>query len=144
LCRGIIAAHDPSFCDRIACRSCRVSTSMGNFRTLVAWQKAMDLVDAVYAAAATFPRTELFELSSQIKAAATSTPSLLAEGNGRYTKADQRHFYRQARGSNYEVQTQIEIARRQHFISDEHAIAMTKLAEEVGRLINGLLRRVAA
>ena len=113
---------------------------MGNFRNLVAWQKAMDLVDHVYIAVQQFPRSELFALSQQMRTSASSIPSLIAEGNGRFTTADQRHFYRQARGSDYELQTQIEIARRQDFITTEQANVLTAQANEVGRLINGLLR----
>ena len=112
---------------------------MGEFRTLVAWQKAMDLVDEIYRAVLSFPRSELFALSQQLRAAAVSIPSLLAEGKGRYTIADQRHFYREARGSNYELQTEIEIEIRQGFIPPDAGSELIKRAEEVGRLINGLL-----
>jgi four helix bundle protein len=113
---------------------------MGTFRTLIAWQKAMDLVDEIYRAVRLFPRDELFGLTAQMKAAAVSTPSLLAEGKGRYADRDQRHFYIQARGSNYELQTQIEIAVRQQFLNAQNAKSLIDLSEQVGRLINGLLR----
>ena len=112
---------------------------MGEFRTLVAWQKAMDLVDEIYRAVQTFPRSELFSLSQQLRAAAASVPSLIAEGKGRFTIRDQQHFYREARGSNYELQTQIEIAIRQGFIDPEKGAVLLRHAERVGRLINGLL-----
>ncbi len=100
----------------------------------------MDLVDAVYAAARFLPKSELFELTHQLKSAASSIPSNIAEGCGRHTLADQRHFYRQARGSVYELQTQIEIARHQRFVTAGIANDLRDRSNEVGRLINGLLR----
>ena len=99
----------------------------------------MDLVDAVYAAVRSFPKYEMFGLSHQLRSAARSIPQNIAEGRGRYTVADQQHFYRQARGSVYETQTEIEIATRQDFLSTETAEDLMKQANEVGRLINGLL-----
>ena len=116
-----------------------INQNMGSYRTLVAWQRAMDLCDAVYHVVRDFPRHELFGLSQQLRSAAVSVPSLLAEGRGRYTIADQQHFYREARGSTHEVQTQIEIAARQKFITTDQSKALMEIADEVGRLINGLL-----
>lgn len=112
---------------------------MGTFRDLVAWQKAMDLVDCMYAAARLLPKSELFCLSQQMRSAALSVPSNIAEGRGRYTAADQRHFYRQARASTNEIQTQADVAARQGFITDEKRDEIIKLAAEVARTINGLI-----
>jgi four helix bundle protein len=75
-----------------------------------------------------------------MRSAAVSIPSLLAEGQGRYTIPDQRHFTRQARGSTYELQTQIEIAVRQKFITTDTGLLLLKSADRVGCVINGLLR----
>jgi four helix bundle protein len=72
-----------------------------------------------------------------MRSAASSIPSLLAEGRGRHTVPDQQHFYREARGSTFELQTQIEMAIRQQFIKGEEGARLTELANEVGRLING-------
>ncbi len=113
---------------------------MGAYRNLVAWQKAMDLVDAVYRAVRLFPKSELFAMTQQLKSAATSIPCNLAEGRGRYTIPDQRHFFRQARGSVYELQTAIEIAVRQQLMAGDAGAELLERANEVGRLINGLLR----
>jgi four helix bundle protein len=119
---------------------------MGEFRTLLAWQKGMDLVDAVYDAVElpSFPEWELHGLSKQLRTAARSIPANLAEGKGRYTIRDQQHFYRQARGSSYELETHIEIAKRRKFIPVETATDLLKRAAEVGRLINGLLKSLKA
>lgn len=113
---------------------------MGTYRNLIAWQKAMDLVDAVYCAVRTFPQAELYCLSQQMRTAAVSIPSNLAEGRGRHTFGEERQFLRQARGSTYELQTQIEIAARQRFVTPADAESLMRRADEVGRLINGLLR----
>lgn len=99
----------------------------------------MDLVDAVYRAVRPFPKSELFVLSQQMRSAALSIPSNIAEGRGRYTPPDQVHFFVQARGSSLELQTQIEVAMRQEFINPDAGADLMKLAEEVGRLINGLI-----
>ena len=115
---------------------------MGAFRTLIAWQLAMELADDVYQAVEPFPKSELFVLSQQMRAAALSIPSLIAEGRGRYTPADQRHFYREARGSNYELQTQIEFAMRRQLVVPEQGHQLLRKAERVGRLINGLLNKM--
>ncbi len=100
----------------------------------------MDLVDATYAATREIPKSELFEVTHQLKTAAVSIPCNIAEGCGRHTFADQRHFFRQARGSTYELQTLIEIARRQQFVTSRIAEDLTNRANEVGRLINGFLK----
>ena len=112
---------------------------MGNFKNLVAWQVAVELADEVYTAAESFPKSELYVLSKQMRAAALSISNLLAEGQGRYTFADQRHFYREARGSNYELQSQIEFALRRKYITPEVARQLVEKAERVAQLINRLI-----
>ena len=102
----------------------------------------MVLVDAVYRTVRRFPREELFVLSAQMRSAAISIPCNIAEGCGRWTAAEQRQFGRHARGSVLELQTQIEIARRQHFINDQEGEALTAASAEVGRLLNGWLRKL--
>jgi four helix bundle protein len=114
---------------------------MGTFRNLLAWQVAMDLVDAVYIAVRTFPKSELYGLSQQMRSSAVSIPSNIAESRGRFTPGEEHQFLRHARGSTCELQTQIEIAARQGLIEIETAAELTKLADRVGCLINGLLRR---
>jgi len=98
-----------------------------SYRDLVAWQKALDLVEAVYEASRSFPREEQFGLTSQLRRAAVSVPSNIAEGQGRGTK---------------ELETQIVIARRLGYISVEVESAVLRLSDETGRLISGLARSV--
>jgi four helix bundle protein len=115
---------------------------MGDFRTLTAWQKAMDLLDAIYLTVRTFPPTETYCLSLQMRKAAVSIPSNLAEGRGRYTVADQRHFYVEARGSTHELETQIEASTRQHFIAGDQGQQLINQTQEVCKLISGLIRKL--
>ena len=111
-----------------------------SYRTLHVWQQAMELVDVVYATVREFPREELFGLTSQMRRAAVSAPSNIAEGRGRRSFRDNRAFLRRARGSVMELETQIEIARRQHFISSEVAEALFMQTARVVQLINGTIR----
>lgn len=74
-----------------------------SYRDLVAWQKAMDLVTAVYAVSAWFPKEELYGLTSQLRRAAVSVPSNIAEGQGRHGRPEFKHFLRQASGSLMEL-----------------------------------------
>jgi len=113
---------------------------MSSYRELLVWQKAMDLVDNVYTAVRRFPREELFALSQQMRKAAVSIPSNIAEGWGRWSRAEYRLFVRNARGSALELQTQIVIAKRQKFVTGEVAAKLDAQAEEVGKMLNGLLR----
>jgi four helix bundle protein len=109
-----------------------------SFRDLQVWQKAMDLADAVYTTSADFPRVEMFGLTSQVRRAAVSIPSNIAEGRaiggGRYLS-----HLRIAIGSEAEVQTQIELAVRRAYISADRARVLLEDAAEVGRMLHGLL-----
>ena len=113
-----------------------------NFRDLLAWQKGMDLVDEIYRTVAEFPRHQLFGLTSQMQRAAVRIPSDIAEGAGRWNLLDFRHFLRDARGSAHELETQIIIAGRQHYISEDRARELTTQCAKTTQLINGLIRYV--
>ena len=110
-----------------------------SYRDLVAWQKAMDLVTAIYQVSGSFPRDELYGLTSQLRRAAVSVPSNIAEGQGRHGAAEFRHFLRQASGSLMELETQIMIAERLGYVSPETASHILNSSAEVGRILNGLL-----
>jgi four helix bundle protein len=110
-----------------------------SFRDLIAWQKAMTLAEGVYAVTAEFPREERFGLISQMRRCAVSVASNIAEGHGRLTKKEWQHFLAQARGSAYELQTQVDLATRLAFAGPSSLSGLQNSAEEVGRIINGLL-----
>lgn len=94
---------------------------MNSYKDLLVWQKAMDLVDEVYRLVRQLPGDEKYALGDQLRRAAVSVPSNIAEGFGRESVKDYVHFLTIARGSLYEVSTQLEIACRQHFITDPSA-----------------------
>jgi four helix bundle protein len=110
-----------------------------NFRELIVWQKGMTLAKAVYAACRQMPKAESFDLRSQLRRSAISVPSNIAEGHGRLTDAQFRHFLGNARGSLFEAQTQIELARDFGWLNDEHFFEIMELSGEVARLLNGLI-----
>ena len=110
-----------------------------SYRDLVAWQKAMDLVTAVYRLTASFPREEIYGLVSQMRRAAVSIPSNIAEGQGRHGRAEFRHFLRQANGSLMELETQASIAERLGYASADTVAVILQDAAEIGRVINGLI-----
>ena len=114
----------------------------GSYRDLVVWQKAMTLVTEVYAVSKAFPKDELYGLTSQIRRAAVSIPSNIAEGKGRFGKKDYVQFLMQARGSLHEVETQMEIARNLSYISDDDLARLLVLTGEIGRMLNGLIRSI--
>ena len=110
-----------------------------NYQDLIAWQKAMDLVDDVYRASREFPREEIYALTSQIRRAAVSIPSNIAEGQGRRTTADFLRHLSIAYGSLREVETQILIAQRLKYLAQANVETVLSRAGEVGRLLNGLM-----
>ena len=111
---------------------------VNGFMDLVGWQKSMDLVEEVYRVSAGFPADERFGLTAQVRRAAVSIPSNIAEGYGRSTKADYIRFIDIAKGSANEVETQLRIGHRLRFVTaqnSERALAMTV---EVQRILRGL------
>jgi four helix bundle protein len=109
-----------------------------NYSDLIAWQKAMDLVEMVYQATRQFPKEEVYGLTNQLRRAVVSVPSNIAEGQGRNSDNDFRRFLAIGHGSLREVETQIMIARRLQCINEAQAERLLNLTGEVGRLINGL------
>jgi four helix bundle protein len=109
------------------------------YRDLIAWQKAIEFVADIYRATDLFPRTEIYALTSQIRRAAISIGSNIAEGKGRLTAGEFRQFLGHARGSTLEIETQILIASRLGYLTPEKTQELLAGSGEVGRLINGLL-----
>ncbi len=113
-----------------------------NYRDLIAWQRAMDFTAAVYELSAAFPSDERFGLTSQLRRAATSIPSNIAEGQGRFSKPDFKRFLSMAHGSVREVETQLLLAVRLRYLNQVTAEPAMELASEVGRLIQGLANSI--
>ena len=110
-----------------------------SYRDLIAWQKAMDLVTEIYQTSRNFPREELFALTSQLRRAAVSVPSNIAEAQGRSSRKEFRYFLGNAKGSLSEVETQVLIARNLGYIGDEGLNDPLNFSAEVGRILNGLM-----
>jgi four helix bundle protein len=110
-----------------------------HFRDLLVWQKAMSLARAVYQETETLPRSENFGLQSQMRRAAVSVPSNIAEGHGRLDDGHFRQFLATSCGSLFELETQLELAAGLNFIEETKTIALIQQCEEVARMINGLL-----
>ena len=117
---------------------------MAGYRDLIAWQKAMDLADAVYDAAERWPAGERFRLTDQVLRAAVSVPSNIAEGNGRGSPADFARHLRIAYGSLCEMETQLYLAQRRRYLGQETLDALIAQTTEVGRLLRGLLESATA
>src|SRR5262245_62062114 len=109
-------------------------------KRLDVWQKAMELVAAIYASTEKFPPRENFVLSSQMRKAAVSVPSNIAEGAARFSNRDKLHFYHIARGSLSELDTQIEIAIKLKYVDVEEAESLQIMLENVSRLLQGLIQ----
>ena len=110
-----------------------------DFRDLIAWQKAMELARQVYVLTEEFPKSEMFGLRMQLRRSAVSVASNIAEGHGRLTDAQLRNSMGMARGSLYELQTQIELACDLGFINKGAAQGLFDLTTDVAKLMNGLL-----
>ncbi len=113
-----------------------------SFRDLVVWQRAMQLTVAIYRLTRDFPREELYGLTNQIRRSAISIPSNIAEGQGRLNVGEFKQFLGIARGSNFEVQTQLEIARALNLGKPALIDEAEKLSHEVGKMIYALLESI--
>lgn len=111
-----------------------------SFRDLVVWQRSMQLTLTIYRLTQEFPREEIYGLTSQIRRAAVSLPSNIAEGHGRLNTAEFRQFLGVARGSNFELQTQLEIARALGLGRRELLDQADGLSQEVGKMLYAILK----
>lgn len=113
-----------------------------HFTQLDVWQCSIEFAVAVYDNTTSLPKEETFGLSAQMRRAAVSIPANIAEGEGRRLKRDQARFLGIARGSLYELDTQLEICRRLGYISEERVAALREKSTSVAKLINGTLTSV--
>jgi four helix bundle protein len=113
---------------------------MGDYRELLAWQRARVLVEAVYRATERFPVRERYGLAAQMRRAAISVVSNIAEGASRNSDRELRRFLQIARGSLGELQSQITVACDLQLIAGDPAQALAQAAADTGRVIYGLLR----
>src|SRR5262249_9425172 len=110
------------------------------FEKLDVWQKAIDFADLVYSKTKSFPSDERFGLTNQMRRAAVSISSNIAEGSSRISDTDFARFVEIATGSLFEVVSEATVAKRQGFLSDQNFAVIYKAAEEQGRMLSGLRR----
>jgi four helix bundle protein len=115
-------------------------SAIRSHRDLIAWQKTVALSLEVYRLTAEFPASEKFGLVSQLRRASVSVPSNIAEGYGRGSTVDYVRFLRTARGSLYEIDTQLLIASRLGYLSNESFTQIEEQLAECGRILIGLIR----
>ena len=116
---------------------------MGNsFKDLVVWQRAVQMCLAIYKVTSTFPASEQFGLTNQLRRASVSVASNIAEGYGRSTKGEYVLFLGHARGSNCELQTQLIISENLGFGSQAAHREARRLSEEVSRMLATILKKL--
>lgn len=122
---------------------CKVAGKVAaqSFRDLVVWQRSIQLAAVIYRLSSVFPKEEMYGLASQIRRSAVSVPSNIAEGQGRLSTGEFRQFLGIARGSNFELQTQLEIARTLSFGEPRLIDEAEGLSHEVGKMIHAILEK---
>ncbi len=113
----------------------------GNHRDLIVWKKAMELVVKIYHLTQIFPKDEIYGLTSQMRRAAVSIPSNIAEGRRRQSDSEFKHFLNIAFGSGAELETQLEIAKALGFGKSGDSQAAEDLLNEVMRILNKMTSR---
>ena len=113
------------------------------FRDLRVWQEAMALTSQVYRTTADFPKSETYGLVQQMRRAAVSVPSNIAEGKGHRSNKEFVHFLFHARGSLWELQTQILVAEELQYLSKQNGSALLSAAENISRALNGLISSIS-
>lgn len=113
-----------------------------DFRNIRAWQFADDLTVLVYSKTKKFPKEELYGVTSQIRRAAVSVPTNIAEGASREHKREYLHFLYVARGSLSETEYLLHLSRRLEYFDDADYHELNKLREDTGKLLHGLIRSV--
>jgi four helix bundle protein len=110
-----------------------------HYKDLIAWQKGMDLVEEIYRITEQFPKREIYSLTDQLRRAAVSIPSNSAEGQAHYSKREFTHFLRHSRGSLAELETQVRISLRLHYLPQTQADPLLKQIDKLGRILSGLV-----
>ncbi|HUY95281.1 MAG TPA: four helix bundle protein [Terracidiphilus sp.] len=113
-----------------------------SFKDLVVWQKAVQLSSQVYRLTASFPPSEQFGLTNQMRRASVSIASNIAEGYGRATKGEYRQFLGHARGSNCELKTQLIIASTIGFCGNNSHEPLERLSAEISRMFIALMNKL--
>ena len=118
--------------------------SVSSYRELLIWQKGMDITEKVYQLTKNFPNDEVYGLTSQIKRSSISIPSNIAEGYGRNSTKSYLHFVKIARGSLFELETQLLLANKLNFIKKEvdYSTIMNLITEE-SKMISSFIKKLS-
>jgi four helix bundle protein len=119
-----------------------VNSEIKNYRDLLIWQKGIALVKEIYLLSQRFPKTEIYGLSNQIRRAAVSIPSNIAEGQARQHTGEFRQFLHVALGSLAEVDTQLVIAKELSYLPQVDLISAEKLTLELRKMIHSLIKKL--
>src|SRR5205807_1653551 len=114
----------------------------GTYVDLEVWRASMDLVVGIYKLSKHFPKEEMYGLTSQVRRAAVSVPSNIAEGKGRISDRELTQFLCHARGSLFEIETQLQISERLGYATREESQLLRKETIRIGQMLNGLIRSV--
>ena len=117
-------------------------TMTRSYRDLIAWQKSMDLVEEIYRMTKLLPKEEIFGLINQLRRAAISIPSNIAEGNTRSSQKEYVRFLSIARASEAEIETQLEICVRIGYLNEEQISEPLALCIEVGKMLYSMIRKI--
>jgi len=113
------------------------------YSKLTVWQKAMDLAVWTYEKTKDFPKEEMYTLTSQMRRCAISIPSNIAEGHQRNSSKEFIRFLTIARGSQVELETQFVLCKRIGYLKDEDIFKAKELLSEIGKMLNGLIKRLS-
>jgi len=114
-----------------------------HYKDLIVWQKAIDLVCLIYETTKAFPKEEIYGLTNQLRRAAVSVPSNIAEGQARKSTAEFRHFLSIARGSMAELETQLIIASRLNYLNESRLKEIMAIHEEISKMIYSIMAKLA-
>ncbi len=115
-----------------------------SYKDLIVWQKGMTLAEQVYLITAGYPKSELYSLTDQMRRAAVSIVSNIAEGKGRESKQEYLHFLAISQGSLTELETQILLSIRLRYLSEIDAETPLSLCDEIGRMLNTMRTKLKA
>lgn len=114
------------------------------YKDLIVWKKSMELVKEIYMLTKKLPKEETYSLSDQMRRAAVSIPSNIAEGNGRKTDSEYAHFLNISRGSECELETQLHICIMLNYLTEEETKNAFLLLSEIGKMLNTLINKLSS
>ncbi len=116
---------------------------ISSYKDLLVWQRSMDLVEKVYRLTAVYPSSEQWGLVSQLRRSSVSVPSNIAEGYGRQSTGDYRHFLSIARGSLLEIETQLLLSQRLNFLDTAAAPPLLNQVDEINKMLTALISKIS-